>query len=483
MAQHGNRTDSAPFYLTVGFAILYRELCNSIAVTDLEHPMNPFASPKNILASYQGRCLEALDTALNRTPMYNQWRLLDPGEGASIDERYSALPALSKSDIREHFPYGVVPRGLDLDAAIARGEVSFVQTSGTAEESLTNIWNQDWWNASERASWSLNANAAGVLTGTHREAILASGLSVGPRSEGPQIARDGRMLARFLFLNEYGSTAQWPEGHEDRIRMELEGYSPVVLEANPSLLSRFARWAWRNGKSVFQPRLITLTYEFPSALQLRDIRRVFSSPIASSYGATEAGYVFMECEKGRLHQNCDFCRVDLAPVRGLEKQGIGRILATTFANRWFPLLRFDIGDLARVSTDPCPCGRSFGLTLSAIEGRLISALLSSGNQIVTHRQLDQAVAAVNGIDEYRLDQELPNRARLRLMISEDRPKQSVLGDAREAVQSLLGNDMAITVEAVCSLLPEASGKFLLARRHFPLNIEGGVRMSGGSDDR
>lgn len=320
--------------------------------------MQTGASPKSILAAYQDHCLETLDTALNHTLLYNDWRLLDPGTDASIETRYAALPALAKADLRKHFPYGLVPRGLDLDAALARGEVSFVQTSGTAEESVTNIWNQDWWNASERASWALNKHAAGMLTGTHREAILASALSVGPRSEGPPIARDARMLARFLFLNEYGSTAQWPEGHEDRIRLELQEYAPVVLEANPSLLARFARWAWLAGKSVFQPHLITLTYEFPSELQLRAIRRVFSCPIASSYGATEAGYVFMECEQGRLHQNCDFCRVDIERVRGLEEQGIGRILATSFGNRWFPLLRFEIGDLARVSTDPCPCGRT-----------------------------------------------------------------------------------------------------------------------------
>lgn len=432
--------------------------------------MQTGASPKSIQAAYQDHCLETLDTALNHTLLYNDWRLLDPGTGASIDARYAALPALAKADLRKHFPYGLVPRGLDLDAALARGEVSFVQTSGTAEESVTNIWNQDWWNASERASWALNKHAAGMLTGTHREAILASALSVGPRSEGPPIARDARMLARFLFLNEYGSTAQWPEGHEDRIRLELQEYAPVVLEANPSLLARFARWAWLAGKSVFQPRLITLTYEFPSELQLRAIRRVFSCPIASSYGATEAGYVFMECEQGRLHQNCDFCRVDIERVRGLEEQGIGRILATSFGNRWFPLLRFEIGDLARVSTDPCPCGRTFGLTLSAIEGRLISALLASGNRIVTHRQLDQSLAAVEGIDEYRLDQELPDRVHLRLMISEESSKQFVFRAARDAVRMLLGDEVDATVEAVSCFLPEASGKFLLARRHFPLKI-------------
>ena len=431
--------------------------------------MQQIATPESIFEAYQNLCRETLDTALNRTPVYDEWRSFDPGPDFSVDARYAALPLLTKAQIRRHFPYGIVPRDLDLDAALARGEVSFVQTSGTADESLTNIWNQDWWNASERASWSLNAHAAGVLTGTHREAILASALSVGPRSEGPQIGREGRMLNRFLFLNEYGSTVQWPEGHEDRIRTELQEYSPVVLEANPSLLARFARWAWFQGRSVYQPRLITLTYEFPSAVQLRAIRRVFSCPIASSYGSTEAGYVFMECEEGCLHQNCDFCRIDLAPVSGLGKGRVGRIVVTTFGNRWFPLLRFEIGDLARVAAHACSCGRTSGLTLSSIEGRLLSAFTGSRGEVITHGQLDRAIAVVGGIDDYRLDQEVPGRVQAKVIIEEGQPEQSVLCDAREAIHTLLGDGVGVAVEAVDRLFPEPSGKFLLAKRHFPLD--------------
>lgn len=433
---------------------------------------------RSVLEAYQDCCLEALHTALNLTPMYETWRAFDPGEDVPIDARYAALPELTKANIRTHFPYGVVPRGLDLDAALGRGEVSFAHTSGTADESLTNIWNQDWWNRSERASWSLNAYAKDALTGSHREAILASALSVGPRSEGPQIAREGRTLGNFLFLNEYGSTAQWPKGHEKRICTELDEYCPVALEANPSLLARLARWIAREGIAVFQPQLITLTYEFPSAVQLRAIRRVFSSPIASSYGSTETGYVFMECEYGRLHQNSAFCRADIVPLRGLEGQGIGRILATTFGNRWFPLLRFDIGDAARVSPEPCPCGRTFGVTLSFIEGRLISIFLAAGNRLVTHRQLDQALIAVEGIDEYRLDQESPERVQLRLVSAGNRPDQSLIRDAQEAIHEILGGELEVAVEIVSCLLPEVSGKFLLAKRHFRLDIDTSEARTG-----
>jgi phenylacetate-CoA ligase len=438
-------------------------------------------SVEKLLQAYQRRCLETLRLALNRTRIYESWRAFDPGESFPIDERYAALPMLTKADIRAHFPYGLVPRGLDLDAALAREEVYFVHTSGTADEAVANIWNQEWWDASERASWRLNARAARCLTGSHREAILGSALSVGPRSGGPPIPRKRRMLRNYLYLNEFGSTEEWPEGHEERMRAELEAFAPVVMEANPSLLARFARWAWREGKALYQPRLITLTYEFPSALHLRAVRRVFSCPIASSYGSTESGYVFMECERGSLHQNTAFCRADIVPVKRTGDQSVGRVLATTFGNRWFPLLRFDVGDLVRVAPKPCPCGRGFGVTLSSVEGRLISAFVATGNRLVTHGRLDRALAAVEGIDEYRLDQPSPGRVQSRLVLDGSRPARSVLRDVRDALRGLLGGAVHVTAEAVGRLAPEVSGKFLLARRHFPLDFGLSSGGLGGKD--
>jgi len=419
---------------------------------------------------YENRCLETLETALGRTPMYQSWKALDPGGQHDVDARYNSLPVLTKDDIRAHFPHGVVPLGLSLDAALARGEVSFVSTSGTADEALENIWNQQWWNDSERASWKLNMTATRVATGTHPEAILASARSVGPRSEGPPIDRKHRMLGRFLFLNEFGTPAEWPEDHEARILSELADYRPAVLEANPSLIARLARFAGKTGMAVYQPPLITLTYEFPSALHLRAIRRVFGSPIASSYGSTEAGYVFMECEHGQLHQNTEFCRVDFAPLAdGLEThKGVGRVYVTTFGNAWFPLVRFDIGDIARLASRPCSCGRNFGITLSAIEGRLKSLCVAGDGKLLTHREVDDALTTVEGLEQYQLVQETPKSVRL-AVVGEDGQGKRVARDSGDILRNVFGRGVAVTVSVVPVLQSEKSGKFLLAKRDFPLD--------------
>jgi phenylacetate-coenzyme A ligase PaaK-like adenylate-forming protein len=423
--------------------------------------------------SYEERCRLALEIALERTPLYASWRGRDLGPGHDIDARYRSLPLLTKDDIRKQFPYGLVPRGQDLDAALERGEVSFVRTSGTADEALLNIWNQEWWNASERASWRLNAFAARVATGAHAECILASALSVGKLSEGAPIERAQRMLGRFLFLNEYGRTEQWPSGHEGRILAELADYQPAVLEANPSLLARVARWAFRTGVDAWQPPLITLTYEFPSALHLRAIRQVFSCPIASSYGSTEAGYVLMECEQGMLHQNGETCRVDIVPLR--EDHGgdavlpgaLGKIVATTFGNAWFPLLRFEVGDVGRLATKPCPCGRRAGVTLDAVEGRLKSLCVRADGTPITHGRIDTALAEVAGLEQYRLDQESARRVRCKVVGEPGKIGRAARG-VRETLVTLFGRGVKVDVEEVPALYPEKSGKFLLALRAFPL---------------
>jgi phenylacetate-CoA ligase len=431
---------------------------------------------------YDQRSLEALETALGCTPIYESWKSFDPGEGHDIDDRYNSLPVLTKDDIRTHFPYGIVPRGLNLDAALANGEVSYVRTSGTEDEAVENIWNQQWWDASERASWKLNSVSARVATGLHREAILASALSVGPRSEDGSIPRERRMLNRFLFLNEFATTAEWPKGHERRILEELGDYQPEVFEANPSLLARLARFAWKMDLAVYQPPLITLTYEFPSAIQLRAIRRIFQSTIASSYGSTEAGYVFMECEHGRLHQNFEFCRVDFAPFTdGLSVHAdIGRIFPTTFGNKWFPLMRFDIGDIVRLASGPCPCGRDFGITLS-IEGRLKSLCLKEDGRLVTHREMDDALARVDGLEQYRLVQETLKKIRLDV-VGEDGQGKRVARDAADIIQGVFGRGVDIAVSQIGALLPEMSGKFLLAKRDFPLNLGVATTRTAGLND-
>jgi phenylacetate-CoA ligase len=422
------------------------------------------------------RCIDTLEDALAHVPAYRSWRAFDRAS-APVDERYRALPALTKQLMNLHSPAGFVRPGRSMEQALRDGEIELVTTSGTTDDKVQNVWYQPWWDASERASWSLNAHARCVATGDHPEAILASPLNVGVRSELP-LPLESRRLARFLYLNELLDPLAWSDAHCQRMLRELATFRPVVLEANPSLLSRLCRYAARAGERPFQPALIALTYEVPSLVHRRHIRAVFDAPVMSSYGTTESGYVFIECEHGRLHQNAECCRVDFLPFAAAHgAASIGKLLITTFGNPWRALVRFDAGDLGRLAEGACPCGRTDGLTLSSIEGRAVNLTLTPARKLVTQAEVDRRLSAIESLDEYQLLQ-TDERSYL-LRVGSDREDGTLLSRAERALRELYGPGARLTVLRSGGIGPEPSGKHRLVKAAFPIDaaafVEPGFR--------
>jgi phenylacetate-coenzyme A ligase PaaK-like adenylate-forming protein len=336
---------------------------------------------------------------------------------------------------------------------------------------VTNIWNQAWWNASEKNSWKLNTYASKFATGNHPEAILANARNVGIISDEVDLPFEKRRLSRFLYLNEKTDPSRWTPALMDRMVRELEIFRPAVLEANPSLLAKLCRYITMEKKKASQPGIITFTYEYPSKLHYQQIRRVFSSPLASSYGSTETGYVFMQCEAGKFHQNIEFCRVDFQPLK--RRHGgpdIGRLLVTTFDNPWYYMFRFDVGDFARLDQEQkCACGRDSAFIVDAIEGRWTNVTLTCDGRLVTLRRIDDALSNLDNIDEYRLEQPAEGVYTLYL-VSRRRDKENLSREAGKILLDIYGEKADISVIYCDFLAPEDSGKYCLAKALFPLNI-------------
>jgi phenylacetate-CoA ligase len=282
-----------------------------------------------------------------------------------------------------------------------------------------------------------------------------------------------RTLGRFLFLSERSDPSSWSSDLMDRMVGELNTFKPVVLEANPSFLARLSRHIVKRRLHVHSPALIVLTYENPSVLHRRQIRRAFDAPIASSYGATEAGYVFMECEAGRLHQVTTTCHVDFLPFAP-EHGGpdVGRILVTIFGNPWRSLVRFDIGDVVRLDGHaPCPCGRREGLTLMSVEGRTMNLTLTPEGRAVTQGAVDHALGSVAGLVEYQILQTGSSAYHLRFA-AEGAALRPVANDACDALQTVYGPAAVITADPVEAIAPDPPGKYCLSKRLEPIDPDG-----------
>lgn len=97
------------------------------------------------------------------------------------------------------------------------------------------------------------------------------------------------------------------------------------------------------------------------------------------YGATEVGDVAFECSKKVGWHICEETLVEIvdpATGRNVAPGELGEVVVTRLNNIFF-LLRFGTGDLSRLITDKCPCGRT-SYRLAGIAGRVGDAVKVRG---------------------------------------------------------------------------------------------------------
>ena len=416
-------------------------------------------------ANYYQLSTAALETALQHVATYRNWQAFDPGSAASIDKRFRAMPAISKKDLRESTWRNFIPAGMDIDAALKAGTIELVQTSGTINEQVLNVWYQPWWDAAEVSSWRYNSYTAALELGKHREAILTSPMNTGILAENGLLAMTERSRGRFLYLNEKINLSLWDDQLFERIIKEMEIFQPVVLEANPSYLAAVARYAYRHNLRVFQPPVIIFTYENPGIIARKQISKVFRSPLISSYGSTEAGYVFMECEQGKLHQVSDSCRIDIEYMR--QEFGyphVGRLLLTTLTNPWRSLIRFDAGDLVQI--DPagiCECGRNDGYICKEFAGRTADLTYTLDGLPVTTAMVESIIGKFESVADYQIFQQ-EGIYHVHIVLEETaNASRTRSEEITESLLPLYGKNAVIQVQYVAEIAAEPSGKYRRTR--------------------
>ena len=414
--------------------------------------------------SYSERCESALEQTFLSVPFYKSWKQYDKGGAFTFAERMAALPILTKKDIRANIPHGFIVDKYKCKEGFASGEIEMESTSGTSEERVSVVWYQNWWNYSEREAARLNPVLNSIFARPHREAILPSPTCSGNLCHVGESSMDERVIGNLLFLNHTPDPTAWDDRNIRRMAEEIKSFQPDILEADPAYLAIFSRSNLTAGHELYQPKCIVLTYEFPSHMHYRQIHRAFPGvPVVSSYGSTETGHVFTQCGAGAFHQNTATCYVDFQPLRKeFGNTNVGRILVSSLENPWFVFLRYDIGALVLIRDGvKCSCGRSQGLIIDGIEGRVRDITFDTKGHVVTLKRLDVALESVETLSGYKVVQ--TERRRYTMHYSVDSESTSNVGNVLlEILHNLYGKDAVIDISPNSALTPEQSGKFQLA---------------------
>jgi phenylacetate-CoA ligase len=224
------------------------------------------------------------------------------------------------------------------------------------------------------------------------------------------------------------------------------------LHGYPSLLALLASYLVEHRVSLdYDVRWVTTSAENLLPAQADVIERAFGVRPKQHYGMAEGAANASECPKGRLHVDEDFAFMEFVPV----DHGTGfRVVGTNVTNRAFPLIRYDVGDIAQVSSRTCDCGRP-GRIIDRIDGRREDYVVLPSGALVG--RLDHLFKDQVRVREAQIYQPDSTRVVLRLVTASDftkRDEEALLTSAR----IWLGTDLRIETERVESLPRTSAGK-------------------------
>jgi len=308
------------------------------------------------------RLRATLEWAAARVPFYAA-RLADrPRRGL---EDLATLPFTRKSDLREHYPFGLF--------AVARPELARLHaSSGTkGKPTLVGYTASDldvWREVMARVLVAAGARAGDTLHNAFGYGLFTGGLGFHDGAERVGV-----------------SVVPAASGNTARQILLLQDLAPAGLCATPSFALHIAETLAEQGGD---PRALGLRYGLYGAEPWTEglraaLERAFGCPAYDVYGLSEivGPGVAGECERREgLHLADDhFFPEIIDPASGavLPAGREGELVLTTLTKRALPMIRYRTGDITTLTVAPCACGRT-SARIARIKGRADDMLIVKG---------------------------------------------------------------------------------------------------------
>ena len=342
--------------------------------------------PRERLAQLQLRRLRAsLKNAYQHVPLHR--RRMDaagvrPQDVRSLEDLHR-LPFTLKSDLRDHYPYGMFARPRE---QLARLHASSGTTGKPTVVGYT---------AQDLATWAgLMARSlacAGVRPGDLVHNAYGYGLFTGG-------------LGAHYGAERLGATVvPMSGGQTERQVALLHDFGARVLCSTPSYALNIAEIAEHEGVDLRAGRLeIGIFGAEPWSEAMRaEIERRLGLKAIDIYGLSEimGPGVAVECEaQAGLHGWEDhflFEIVDPESGQPVPEGAAGELVITTLTKQALPMIRYRTRDITRASTGRCACGRTH-LRLRRITGRNDDMLIIRGVNVYPS-QIEAVLVGLPGI--------------------------------------------------------------------------------------
>src|SRR5437899_7341068 len=346
-------------------------------------PVAEAQSPADRAALQLTRLKETLAWAIGRVPFY--WERLGAARVERLDD-LAALPFTRKSDLREHYPFGLF--------AVEPRELARVHASSGTKDKPTVVG----YTAADLVVWREAMARVMTAAGGRRGDMLHVAFGYGLFTGGLGFHDGAERIGMTVVPVSSGNTA--------RHHLLLQDFRPAAICGTPSFVLHVAESLREQGGDA---RALGLRYGMfgaePWTEALRaSLERALGCPAYDIYGLSEivGPGVAGECEaRAGLHV-CDdhFLPEVVDPATGAVREAgqEGELVLTTLTKRAMPMVRYRTGDVTTLLPEPCACGRT-SARIARIKGRSDDMLVIKGVNLYPS-EVEATLLAVDDLEPH-----------------------------------------------------------------------------------
>lgn len=237
----------------------------------------------------------------------------------------------------------------------------------------------------------------------------------------------------------------------------LQKYRPAIIMGYPSSLNTIARFALETGCVIPPAKGIFTTSETVTSTIRSALETVWQCKVYDRYGAVENCLFASQCEFGKYHISPDVGIVEIVDRDGnpCPPGVLGDVICTGLQNTLQPLIRYQIGDMARWALNQsCSCGRAMPI-LDGMEGRFEDICVTpDGREML---RFDTVFKGVDPIREAQVVQKERDYFLIRVVPADNFNEHDAL-HLRQNMRLHVG-DVKVDIELVSAIERTSGGKF------------------------
>lgn len=334
----------------------------------------------------------------------------------------------------------------------------FEQTSGGSTGEPVRLLQDSHYREVELAVSMLQASWTGWRFGQPEMWIWGSERDI-LTGNGDLRSRLASRLTGRRYVNAFQLT---PKSMRECLR-RLDRDPPRLIVAYAHTLDDLAAFALGEDIEVAPQQAIVSTASTLHPLMRERVERVFGCRVFDQYGSREVGDIACECDRHRgLHVIPWMNFVEIVNEDGepVEPGREGRVIVTSLCNYSMPLIRYEVGDRARLVPDedpPCPCGRQ-GPRLAEVVGRIGDTFKATDGSHVASGYFIHMLFFRDFIKRFQVVQTAPNRVVYRLIVR-NTPSGGELEEIARDTRAVMGEACDVDFEFPDELPATLSGKY------------------------